>query len=72
MTARGQIQACEQSQQGRLASARRPDDRYALTGINTETHIIENGQTTLWTANLFTDVMCRKNGGIAVGFIFHA
>ena len=72
MTVRGQIQASEQRQQRRFAGARRSDDRNAFASIYAETHVIKNGQTTLWTANLFADVMCCKNGGVAVGFIFHA
>ena len=49
-----------------------PDDSNAFTRFDAETHVVKNGQTTLWAANLFADAMCCKNRGVAVGFVFHA
>ena len=58
-----QVQPGEQRQQRRLARSRRSHDRHRLAGRDRETNAGKNSQTALGTANLFTDIVCRKNGG---------
>ena len=64
ITLRREVEPGKQRQQGRLARARRPDDRDGFSRCDRETHIGKNGQTALGAANLFADIVCRKNGGI--------
>ena len=51
----GQIQACEQGEQGRLAGTGWPNHGHGLTFGNGKTNARKNGQMTLGTANLFAD-----------------
>ena len=64
ITFRGKIQPGEQCEERRLARPRRPDDRDGFSGRDRETNVGKNSQTALGAANLFADVVCRKNGAI--------
>ena len=59
-----QVEPGEQSEQCRLAGTGRTDDGNGFAGVNAETDLGKNGQTTLRTANLFADVMGRQDGAI--------
>ena len=67
-----QVEAGQQGKQCRLARAGWADDGNAFARFDLETHVVENGQTTLRAANLFAYAMCCENRGTAVGFVFHA
>ncbi len=64
ITFRGKIQPGEQREQRRFARPRRSDDGHGFSRGDRETNVGKNSQTALGAANLFADIVCRKNGAI--------
>ena len=54
VTIRRQVQSRQESQQRRLTCAGWPDHGHGLTGLDTETDIVKNGQSPFRAANLLT------------------